>query len=315
MIFRNTIRLLLTNFSNVWKALLYYVVCIALTFGVCWVFASPIIEKLVEANVFKNLFDLLNSFFSGVEVQNAVNSLNDIINSAWQVLSTNIQFKFNYIFLIVWVLFVFPFTLDLAQLALGEVLYGYMTSQVKYSFTGRYIKNIGKSCVYALLRYFVLFIFNVGAFLLLVYTIQTVALGGLLNVFLGFVLICVLLCIEAFKHSLFSCWMPTIAVLNSNPFSALKRNFKCVFKKFFSIFSNFLALIIIAIALNVMFCVFTLGVSLAFTLPLTAFVFVIFQMVSYFSSNGMRFYVYPDMFISPKRFEEQDKIKKLKYLV
>ena len=29
----------------------------------------------------------------------------------------------------------------------------------------------------------------------------------------------------------------------------------------------------------------------------------------------MRFYVYPDMFISPKRFEEQDKIKKIKYLV
>ena len=315
MIFRNTIRLLLTNFSNVWKALLYYVVCIALTFGVCWVFASPIIEKLVEANIFENLYDVLNGFFSGIEASEVAESLNNTINTAWQVLTTNIQFKFNYIVLIVWVVFVFPFTLDLAQLALGEVLYGYMTSQVKYSFTGRYIKNIGKSSVYALIRYFVLLVFNVGAFLLLVQTIEFAAMGGILNVFLAFVLLCVLLCVEAFKHSLFSCWMPTIAVLNSNPFSALKRNFKCVVKKFFSIFSNYLALIIISIALNVMFCVFTLGVSLVFTLPLTAFVFVIFQMVSYFSSNGMRFYVYPDMFISPKRFEEQDKIKKLKYLV
>ena len=307
--------MLLTNFSNVWKALLYYVVCIALTFGVCWVFASPIIEKLVEANIFENLYDVLNGFFSGMEASEVVNSLNNVIDTAWQVLTTNIQFKFNYIVLVVWVAFVFPFTLDLAQLALGEVLYGYMTSQVKYSFTGRYIKNIGKSSVYALIRYFVLLVFNVGAFLILVKTIELFAMGGILKVFLAFVLLCVLLLIEAFKHSFFSCWMPTIAVLNSNPFSALKRNFKCVFKKFFSIFSNYLALIIIAIALNVMFCVFTLGVSLVFTLPLTAFVFVIFQMVSYFSSNGMRFYVYPDMFISPKRFEEQDKIKKLKYLV
>ena len=38
-------------------------------------------------------------------------------------------------------------------------------------------------------------------------------------------------------------------------------------------------------------------------------------MVSYFSSCGMRFYVYPDMFISPKKFEEQDKVKKVKYII
>ena len=64
MIFRNTIRLLLTNFSNVWKVLVYYIICIALTLGVCWSIATPIISKLAEANVFSDLSNLLNSFFS-----------------------------------------------------------------------------------------------------------------------------------------------------------------------------------------------------------------------------------------------------------
>ena len=313
MIFRNTVRLLLTNFSNVWKALLYYIICVVITLGVCWGIASPIIDKLAEAKVFENLIALLNSFFS--EPQGVVYSFNEIIDTAWNVIVSNIQFRFNYIFLIVWVVFVFPFMLDLAQLTLGEVLYGFMTSQVKYGYTGRFIKNIGKSCVYSLFRYLVLFVLNVLAMSLLVGVIKFVVLGGFVNILLALLVFALSLVLFAFKHALVSCWMPGIAVLNSNPFKALKQNFKCVFSKFFSIFSNYLTLVMLALAVNVMSFVFTFGVSIILTLPLTAFVFVIFQMVTYFTVNGMRFYVYPDMFITPQKYEEQDKIKKLKYLI
>lgn len=313
MIFRNTIRLLLTNFSNVWKMLLYYIICIAITFGVCWIVATPIVEELSQAKVFEDLGNFFNSFFASP--QGSVKGINDIINNAWQVIANNAQLKFNYIFFIVWLFVVFPFTLDLAQLALGEVLYGYMTSQVKYGFTGRFIKNIGKSCIYSLVRYFFMLVLNIIQFSLVVGIIKVASFGGILYLLLALLLLTLLICFVALKYTLVSCWMPSIAVLNCNVFMALKKNFKCVFKKFFNIFSNYLTLTITAVALNFMFCVFTFGVSLFVTLPLTAFVYVIFQMVSYFSSNGMRFYVYPDMFISPKRFEEQDSIKKIKYII
>lgn len=313
MIFRNTFRLLLTNFSNVWKVLLYYIICIALTVAVCWSIAQPIINELAKANVFSDLANLLNSFFS--TPQNAPHSLNQIINNAWGVLVTNIQFQFNYIFLIVWILLVFPFTLNLAQLALGEVLYGFMTSQVKYSFTGRYIKNIGKSCLFALVSDLVNFVFNAIIFSLFVGFIKLLTLGSFVYAMLGVLLFAVMICFVSFKRTLFACFMPAMAVLDCNPFKALAINFKGVFKNFFRIFSNAVTIVLTTIVVNLIFCVFTFSVSLIITLPLTAFVFVIFQMVSYFSSFGMRFYVYPDMFISPKRFEEQDKIKKIKYLV
>ncbi len=123
------------------------------------------------------------------------------------------------------------------------------------------------------------------------------------------------LCFIAFKHTLFACWMPATAVLDYSVVKALKQNFKCVFKKFPSIFSNYLSLVLVAFVVNASFAIVTFSVSLVFTMPLTAFVFVICQMVSYFSSQGMRFYVYQDVFISPKRVEEQDKITKLKYLI
>lgn len=313
MIFRNTFRLLLTNFSNVWKALLYYIICIALTFCVCWSISQPIINELSKAHVFSDLGNLLNSFFS--TPQTAPYSINQIIDNAWGVIVSNVQFKFNYVFLIVWLLFVFPFSLNLAQLALGEVFYGFMTSQVKYGFTGRYIKNIGKSCLYTLVSYFVHFAFNALAIALFVAMIKLLTLGNFAYALLGVLLFAVLICLVSFKRTLFACFMPAMAVLDCNPFKALALNFRGVFKNFFRIFSNAITIVLTAIVVNLIFCVFTFGVSLIITLPLTAVVFVIFQMVSYFSSFGMRFYVYPDMFISPKRFEEQDRIKKIKYLV
>lgn len=313
MKFRNTIRLLLTNFSCVWKVLLYYVICVAVFVGVCWAMMAPIVNALKNANVFADLYDFFENFYSNVGGGEIAKSLNDIFSNAWDVIYSN--FRFNYIFLVVWILFVFPYALDLAQLAMGEILYGYMTSQVKYGFTGRFIKNIGKSCVYSLVRYFVMLPFNAISIAIIIGIVKIAALGGFFNILLALLIFAVLVAFTTLKHTLVSCWMPAIAVRDYGVFKALKQNFKLVFKKFFSIFSNYLTIIICAIALNIMFAVFTFTVSLAITLPLTAFIFVIFQMVSYFTLTGMRFYVYPDMFITPQRFEEQDKIKKLKYLI
>ena len=313
MIFRNTIRLLLTNFSNVWKVLVYYIICVALTIGVCWSIASPIIAKLSEANVFSDLGALLNSLLSQPHV--APTTLHEILATAKNVILSNAQFTPNYIFFIVWLVFVFPFTIDMAGLALGEVFYGYMTSQVKYSFTGRFIKNIGKSSIYSLCKYFVQFLLNVAIFVLFYLMIKLYSYGSFLYILLDIGLLALLLCVIAFKYTMFSCFMPAMAVLDCGAFSALRKNFKIVFKNFFRIFSNCITLVITALVINLIFCVFTFSVSLIITLPLTAVVFVIFQMVSYFSSCGMRFYVYPDMFISPKKFEEQDKVKKVKYII
>ena len=317
MIFRNSFRLFLTNFSNVWKVLLYYFICFLLTFCVCYYVALPIITKLSEAQVFKNLLDMLNSIFFKPEnaISNIFTKLNEILTTTWEVLKTNTQFMFNYIFLIVWLIFVFPFTIDLAQLALGEVFYGYMTSHVKYGFTGRFIKNIGKSCVFSLSKYIVQFVFNVLIISLFVLIVKLFTIGNFLYVLLDLLLFALLIVFISIKLTLFSCWMPGIAVLNSMCFKSLIQNFKIVFHMFFKIFSNCLTLVLLAFGFNFLMCAYTFGVGLIVSLPMTAVVFVAFQMVTYFNCQGMRYYVYPDVFVSPKKFEEQDKISKMKYMI
>ena len=145
--------------------------------------------------------------------------------------------------------------------------------------------------------------------------IKIYSLGSFMYILLDILMLLLVFCFFAFKHAIYCCFMPSIAVLDCNPFKALKINGKCVLNKFFRIYSNFITLLLCAVVINVVFCANTLGISLIVTLPLTAFTFVVFKMVSFFSCQGMRFYVYPDMFITPKTFEEQDRIKKMKYIV
>ena len=314
MIFRNTFRLLITNFSNVWKSLLYYVICILLSLLVCTVIAMPIINKLNEANVFNDFFAILNNFFSS-KPQTTAYSIDQVNETFWNVLTQNSQFIPNYVFLSFWIIFMFPFLLNLALVPNAEVLYGYMTSHVKYSWTVKYIKYIGKSLLYSLARFIVLLPLNVLIISLIYSIIKIATLGVFLYYLLDILLLGVLLCVVALKYSLFACWLPAIAVFNHNAFYALKTNFKCVFKKFFSIFSTCILLVIIAFVVNLIFAVFSFTLSLIITLPLTAFTFVVFNMVSFFTCQGMRFYVYPDTVVSPKTFEETDSIKKIKYVL
>jgi hypothetical protein len=314
MIFRNTIRLLLTNFSNVWKVLLYYVICISLSLCVCYFLASPIIAKLVEAQIFVEFGQAFGGLFSR-PFQASATIFEQLFAKVVEVLTTNIQFRFNYIFLGVWILFIFPLTFDFAQLASGEVLYGFMTSQVQYSWTGRFIKNIGKSVLYSVLRYCAVLVFNVVAFGGIYYTIKFASAGDIRFAFLSMCVFALVIVTLALKQALFSCWMPSIAVLDKNVASAVTQNFACVFRNFWNIFSTSLLLVILSIVINLLCAVFTLSVALVITIPATAFMFVVFQMVSFFSTQGMRFYVYPDMFISPKRFEEQDNIEKMINLI
>lgn len=313
MIFRNTFRLLFSNFSNVWKLLLYYIICTALTAFVCGWFVVPVVRELADANVFKDLVDVIGNFFSNTPSSSAY-TLQEISERVVDIFAVHVEFKAYTLFTIIWLVLVFPITLDLSSLALGEVLYGYMTSQVKYSFSGRFVKNLGKSLSYAIMRYALSIIINVLIVASFYGLLHFVVLGGL-YILLSIVMLAVMIVLCALKHTIFSCWMPAMAVLDMDVFAALKMNTKTVVRKFFAIFSNMLLLEFMAIVVNLIFGVFTASVSLIVTLPLTIFVFEIARMVSFFFAHGMRFYVYPDMFISPKKFEEQDSIVRIKNLV
>ncbi len=314
MKFNNTVRLVLTNFSNVWKLLLYYIICIAISTLMLYPVVSPIIAKLSEARVFEELQVLFNGIFS--QPTNFVSSFYDILITIGQVLTVNANaLLLNYIFTCVLLFLILPFMFGLADLAVGEVLYGYMSSQTTYSFTGSYFRNFGKSALYSLARLPFRLVLT-GIFGLAFYGIVRLwAMGGILYTLLGVLVFLACLVLYSLMITIFACWMPAIAVNGTRVYKSMVKGFRAVFRNFFSTFSNALAIVLCALVVNFLFGVFTFTTALIITLPLTAYTVTVYGMVAYFSNQGMRFYVYPDMFVTPKKIKEQETVKKLKFYI
>ena len=314
MKFSNTVKLVLTNFSNVWKLLLYYIICIALGVLLLYPIVVPIIDKLAEARVFEELQLLFNGIFS--QPTGFIKSFDNILITIGQVIAVNANtLMLNYVLTLVLSFVIIPFLCNLAELAVGEVLYGYMTSQTPYGFVGSYFRNFGKSVLYSLTKLPFQIVFNIISYFAIIGIIKLFAMVEFLYVFLGVLLFLLYILLYTFKATVFSCWMPAIAVNDCSTYKAMIKGWATVFKNFFSTYSNALSIILCALVVNFLFGAFTFTTSLIITLPLTVYAMIVYGMVVYFSNQGMRFYVYPDMFVTPKRIKEQETIKKLKFYI
>lgn len=314
MMFRNSVRLLLTNFSTVWKILLYYAICVFVTAAIFVPILSPIISKMTAAGVFADMSTLFNSFFS--QPSSVIPGINDIFSKIGEVITTNANaFLGNYICIGIMVFLVIPFIFGLPDLAISETLYGFMSSQTSYGFFACFIKNLGKSSLLQLTRLITTVPLNIIITAILVGIIKLFTLGGFVNVICAFFIFIMFLALVAAKIAYFLAWVPAIVTKDVGPFKALKLCHKATCRNYWKVFSTCILLVIIAFVFNFFFGIFSLGAALFITIPMTVFMFAIFGMVEYYGSMGMRYYVYPDMFVSTKRIEEQEGIKKTKYLL
>ena len=152
MMFRNSTKLLLANFSLFWKVLLYKLIAI----GVCALLALPVLWSWIYAldvvnfgiavvnfatntvllnltELFKNLFVLVQTLFSGFAV----------------LIQTNV---FAFVYTMFLFLIVVPFVWGLSSVPAGECLYSYMATLSKPKFSVAFVSKLGISCVYSILR-------------------------------------------------------------------------------------------------------------------------------------------------------------------
>ncbi|MBO7508273.1 MAG: hypothetical protein J6T39_01345, partial [Clostridia bacterium] len=124
-----------------------------------------------------------------------------------------------------------------------------------------------------------------------------------------------LLIVLALKETMFSGWIPAMIIHDEPVFVSAKRGIKAVCKRFFKIYSSFLIAVVALFVINVFALVFTAGVAILITLPITTLVLSILGDVMYFESLGMRYYVDGDKIISPKKLEQQDSFSKVKDII
>ena len=309
--FKNSIKLLCANFDKVWKLLIYQLLSWALVVGLLAPFYGTF------ANIFSSVwaeFELGKVFTSGtfyglsVSVAEALTSvLGALFKAVALLFNTNVGIGIYLVF----ILCIFrPILADVGRFVTCEMVYGYMATSSKQSFTGTFLRTLGKSLSYAGMK--LLFTIPFNALICVgIFGLSQIIANNVFEVLLPILIILIPSILFAFKETFIAGWAPAMIVYDCNVFRAFPKGQSAVLRRGLRVYSTSLMIYLLTMLL-----VIALGLySLVIILPIIFPFIYIFDMVMFFSSQGMRFYVDSGTILTPKKLEEVDTIENSKYLL
>lgn len=312
MMFKNSMKLLVSNFSTVWKLLAYKLIVIAIVCGLFCVSLSYL-QQLSTINSFS---DSLISFLTTANVASTpttiVNSFIAFVMAGFDViyeLIIELPFLFGYMILLF--VFIFPYLWHLSDIAVSESLFGFMASQTKFGFTSSLIRNLNTANSYSWAFTILILPFNLAFLAGIIGILFLAQSSSLLLFFSPFLILLLALIYYSLRTTILSCWASGITTTNSSTFKGFRRNFKAISRRFFRVWSTSIVFVFTFIVLSAMTGVF----GLIILLPVFCLTISVFGMVVFFETQGMRYYVDFDKIITPKKLEQTDKISKLKFII
>lgn len=298
MSYKNSIKLLSSNFVYVWKQLAYTLICFAISIGLSLLIAMPTIELLKSQGWVDSLTNVVRAVY--VSPSELIDALKSVVVNLFDILVGGFKTHwFSYVGFIITSVFLPAYLMGLGHYTVCFMTMNKASSLTDVGFTNSLFSNLNKASAYSfakLLIDFVFFIFGVLLFCLFLKFADTFVL----TMVLGFIFIVLLVALSALKLCFIANFAPLMIEENKNSVKALRLSFKRGGQTFGRTFSNCIIAVITIIALNTFFGVFTIGVGLFLTIP-TCQVFVsIFMDINYFTTSGKRYYLSENLIVEPK---------------
>ena len=316
MIYKNSIKILFSNFNMVWKSLLYFLLLCAITIALVVLALNPIYQLLSEAGFINKIVEVYTDFLSSLDLNQLVETIDRLFTRFTEIMTENLpQFWFAFIAVMV-VLFVFAvIASNLTIMPNANSLHYYMGSMNRHGFFSSFSETFGKNLKAQLVYFFISLPIKAMNLVLIVLGFKLFSSVWILSIFSGFLLFLEIILLQAFKFSLFASFVPTMVVLNYGVFKSLKVSIKNTFRNFSRVFSNAIGVVLTIVLINVIFGLFTFMAGLLISIPASFLLYSTFGMVVTYESQGMRYYVDVYNVITPQKRELTDKLNNMKYIV
>lgn len=308
MMFKNSFKLLCSNFDKVWKLLVFQILSWGFVVGLLAIFHNIYIPLLTEAWKSQNLDTVVMSgTLYGVKIPAALTAIcSAILMFIKNLFLSNVGAG---VFLLIVLFFVRPLLSGVGKYVVCEMMYGFMATGSKQSFTGTLLRTLNKSLPYSLLRlvfilpFDILIMASIFGLTIISHPLYAYAMPILVVLFPAIFF--------AFKETFTAGWAPAMIVYGHNVFKAFRKGQKVILRRGLRVFSTSYVIYLLAIVLSMILGLYSLIIILPVIFPL----FDILETVAFFSSQGMRFYSDLDTIVTPKKLEEVDKIEDAKYLL
>ena len=309
MKFKHSLNVFIDNFSVTYKHLLYRFIIAVIEVVVCIAIITPFVKGLTGSADFNNLVhgikDFLKNLVNGEsiklaetakQIESAFISVRNLItdnraNITWGVVA------------IYAVHFVSKFLSTLGNFATDAVINDKMALRANSPFFITLIRNLKEACIYAIC-YVPLSLVYDAICVWLLYLIVFELFSVLPVMFLPlqlFVFVTAIVIAIAFKLVFTTDWLPAIIRGKMKPLKAFTYTFNRRGKKTMNVFSNFLVLVLIIFAINVIGIIFTFGAGALLTVPSSYMILLCFEFVNYYDREELKYFIDRNTIIKPEK--------------
>ena len=316
MRFRTAIHILIDNFVNVYKILLYRVITGIIFFSLGYVTLKLGLGVITASAETDNVLSLIGEFFRALTsgdsayLQGFQSEFTDALKALLEVVVNHIGSIVGSVVGLVVIYLFSRFFNGLALFTVGTLYNDRMQTYARTKFSAAFFTGFGKAALYTVI--YVPFAFLYDALTVLVswffffYVLSFLMGHAFLSVLVSLMLtVTAIIALQALKLTLISAWMP--AVINGEKNGAAFRASFSHGKNFGARFSNYLVAIYLIVVVNVICAIFTIGSALILTIPMSFLLLLTLQFVHYYEDAGKRYFI---SFEQIKGEEHEDVIQK-----
>ncbi len=317
MRFKNSLKIVFSNFSIAWKATLYFLVLTIISVFLLYLSIHPIYSLIDNSGLIVRGLGIYSDFLSNLNLSEALLSAGvlgkDVLILFRDNMST-IWINFASIFLII--AFFQVVASNLMITAMCNSLNYYMNSLNNHGFFTSFSETLGKNIVVTLCHYLVSLPINAIIITTFAYSLKLFTVDWwFISFFALFIVIALVIVLFALKTTLFCSWIPSMLIMNYGVWRSLGLGLKTSFRKFWKVFGTAVGVVMTIIALNMFLGLFTLGVGLFISIPLSFLLYSAFGMVATFEGQGRRYYVDVYNVMTPHKKEKSDKVTDMPYII
>lgn len=309
MIFRNAFNLFINNFKLNYKYLLYKIIVAVLTLSLSAALIIPNVSFIFSSAELTTITELIKDFLGAIVKGDAefLAGFSEKLSTATADLSLLLRSKTTNLVLTlvsaIVIVLISRFLGGMGNFTMGSLLDDRLSCYADTPFRAAFVKNMGKSSLWQLFYAPVTFVYDVLVvclcyivFLLMLAIIQVSVIATLFALALS---VTMFICSQAVKLAFANCMVPAIITDREKMGKAIHKGFLKSFKNFGKMFSTYLVTGYIIMAVNVVAALFTFGSALLLTIPMSYFLMVCIQFVSYYTFEKKKYFVAADKIIVP----------------
>lgn len=307
MEFKHAFHVFVDNFSTTWKLLVYRLIVLAVTIGLCCAVVLPALNSLshtVQYGELRDSFSVLWADMASLNVEKLYVHLQDV-RAAFGAFKNLLSDKTGLVAAVaVCLCIVFllnRFLTGVGNFVTGSLVHDKMVMRTNSSFTFTLFKNIKRATLYALIYAPLAFVYD-SACAVIMWAIIRIGLKTFSFTLIKIFIVAILfLVFSAVKYTFITDWLPSLIHGKMKQRKAFTYTFNRKGKRTGAVFSNAVVLKLTIFALNVAAGLFTFGAGLLVTIPASSLILSAYCFVNYYDRNRLKYFVDDYTVIGPKK--------------